>query len=137
MLAFCRALGYSCGVPGIPFTRDNAREMSAKGHAEKARRVEELRKALSEARQAPEDFREDITASVRAQMRIVVSAIDKELDRLTLDHKALGALAATLATFEAIEQKLSMRAGPGNLKPSAPRKARAGSFQPPPPDDVG
>lgn len=122
---------------GIPFTRENAKEMSAKGNAAKAARVQALRDALEEARQAPEEFREDVTKSVRAQMRVVVEKIDKALERPALDHKELTALAATLATFESIEQKLSMRAGPGNLKPSAPRKARQGSFVPPPPADEG
>jgi hypothetical protein len=122
-------------VPGIPFTPENARAMQAKGQAAKLARVEELRATVEAMRQPTEDFREDLTKAVRSQMRIVSERIDRELDRLTLDHKALGALAATLSTFEAIEQKLSMRAGPGNLKPSAPRKARAGSFQPPPPAD--
>lgn len=117
---------------GIPFTAANAKEMSAKGHAEKARRVEELRQALNDARQAPQDFRDEITANVRAQMRIVSARIDKALERPALDHKELTALAATLATFEAIEQKLSMRAGPGNLKPTAERKPRTGGFVPPP-----
>jgi uncharacterized membrane protein YccC len=124
-------------MPAVLFTSANAAEMAAKSHAKKKERVEELRQALNLARQPTEDFREDLLHSVRGQMRIISKAIDEELERVKVDHRALAALAATLSTCESIEQKLSMRAGPGNLKPSAPRKARVGSFAPPPPADDG
>lgn len=114
--------------------------MQAKGEAAKKARAEELRatnQALREAMEAAPEFRESALMRVRGQAALVLGRIDKALERTALDHKELTALAATLATFESIEQKLSMRAGPGNLKPSAPRKARLGSFVPPPPADEG
>jgi hypothetical protein len=126
-------------VPGVPFTKENAREMQIRAEASKRARAEELRatnEALRAAIESAPEFREAALMRVRAQASLVLNAIDIELDKgSNLDHKALTSLAATLATFESIEQKLSMRAGPGNLKPSAPRKPRAGSFQPPAPAD--
>lgn len=120
-------------------TCENAREMQARGQAAKKAQVEQARatvKLISDTlEENHEDFRQTMLVKVRLQTARVLLAVDKELDKPTLDHRALGGLATTLSTFEAIEQKLSMRAGPGNLKPSAPRKARAGSFQPPPPAD--
>jgi uncharacterized membrane protein YccC len=119
------------------FTKDNAQAFAVKAVEKRAQLKEERRLTLEALRSPSEDFREDLLSQTRAQARIISNRIDKALDRPALDHKELTALAATLATFESIEQKLSMRAGPGNLKPSAPRKARLGSFQPPPPGDEG
>ena len=61
---------------------------------------------------------------VRAQVRLIMNRIDRELEQGHLDTKALRDLGDTLARFEAMEQKLSMRAGPGSLKPTAKPAAR-------------
>jgi hypothetical protein len=133
----CLLSWLACGIrPGVAyFTKENAAQFALKGVETRKQLKEERRLTLEAMRSPSEDFREDLLKQTRAQARIISARIDKALERPAVDHKELTALAATLATFESIEQKLSMRAGPGNLKPSAPRKARTGSFQPPPPAD--
>ncbi len=122
---------------GIPFTSANAAEMAAKAHESRRLHAEALRNSLEAARNPSEDFRADALKSVRAQMRLILGRIDKELEKAVLDTKVLRELGATVTKFEAMEQKLSMRAGPGSLKPAAPKSPKTGNFAPPPPaDDV-
>ena len=111
------------GVPTIKFTRETARAMQAKGQAVKAARVAKLRETIENLRETiteePQDFRYSMLLSVRSQIKIIITKIDRELEQGHLDTKALRDLGDTLARFEAMEQKLSMRAGPGSLKPTA------------------
>lgn len=121
------------------FTPENAREMAARGNAAKAARLQALRDAAEIPENGPDEFREGLLRATRAQAKAISKRIDLELLKATLDQKALTVLAGALATFEAIEQKLSMRAGPGNLKPAAPKRSasRGLSAPPPVPDDDG
>lgn len=121
---------------GIPFTTENAREMQQRAQAAKAARVEEMRKTLETLRQPSDDFREDMLKSTRAQMRLIAGRMDKELESAKLDSKVLKELSETMTRLEAIEQKLSMRSGPGTLKPSSkPPKGRTSANPPPEPQD--
>ncbi len=121
---------------GIPFTRENAKEMSAKGNAAKAARLQAMRETLEASREPSEDFREDMLKSTRAQMRLISSRMDKELEKSVLDSKVLKELSETMTRLEAIEQKLSMRSGPGTLKPSnKPQKPRSATQSAPEPQD--
>ncbi len=121
---------------GTPFTAENAREMQQRAQAAKAARIEEMRKTLETLRQPSDDFREDMLKSTRAQMRLIAGRMDKELEKAALDSKVLKELSETMTRLEAIEQKLSMRSGPGTLKPSSkPQKPRSGAQSAPEPQD--
>ena len=107
------------------FTKDNALQFAVKAVETRKNLKEERRLTLEALRSPSEDFRQELLTRTRAQIRIISNRIDKELEKPSLDHKALSALAANLATLEGIEQKFSMRAGPGNLKPTATRSSRS------------
>lgn len=113
--------------------------MQAKGQAAKLARLNSLRDTVETLRATVEgdkaEFQTSMLASVRLQAKLIAKAIDDELDNRPIDPKTIKALVETLATFEAMEQKLSMRAGPGSLKPTAAKTPKAGSFVPPPPAD--
>ncbi len=125
-------------MPTKLFNPANAREMQAKGQAVKDARLQDLRATNDLLRETiaedPEDFRNSMLLSVRAQTKLILSRIDKELEKPGLDTKALKELADTLARFEAMEQKLSMRAGPGSLKPTAARQPKGRTANNPPPE---
>ncbi len=119
------------------FTKDNAVQFAVKAVETRKQLAEERRLTLESLRSPTEDFREDMIKSARAQIRIVTGRIDKELERGSLDIKTLKSLGEVLAILEGIEQKFSMRAGPGSLKPTSPKASKVGNFAPPPPaDDV-
>lgn len=96
--------------------------------------MQALRDAVEISDSGPDEFREGLLKATRAQAKAISKRIDEELLKHSLDQKALTVLASALATFESIEQKLSMRAGPGNLKPVAPRKASSRGFAAPAPE---
>ncbi len=74
---------------------------------------------------------------IRAQIKTMLKLVDAELDKPVLSNKVLRDLGEIIAKFEAMEQKLSMRAGPGSLKPTAARqpKGRAANNPPPEPEE--
>ena len=106
------------------FTKENSKLYAAKALATRRQLAEDRRTTLESLRCPTDDFREDMLKGVRAQVRLIMARIDKELEQGHLDTKALRDLGDTLARFEAMEQKLSMRAGPGSLKPTAKPAAR-------------
>ncbi len=118
------------------FTKENAKEFAVKAVETRKQLAEERRLTLEALRSPSDDFREDMLKSTRAQMRLISMRIDKELEKATLDSKVLKELSETMTRLEAIEQKLSMRSGPGTLKPSnKPQKPRPGSQYAPEPQD--
>ncbi|MFA7335126.1 MAG: hypothetical protein WC130_12665 [Kiritimatiellia bacterium] len=101
------------------FTKENSKLYAAKALETRRQLAEDRRITLESLRSPTDDFREDMLKGVRAQVRLIMNRIDRELEQGHLDTKALRDLGDTLARFEAMEQKLSMRAGPGSLKPTA------------------
>lgn len=111
------------------FTSQNSAAYAAKAHearklATLARKQQlaQIREDVAIPRIEPaiqDAFRETMLERVRAQIRMIMARIDAELEKSVLDTRALRDLGDTLARFESMEQKLSMRAGPGSLKPTA------------------
>lgn len=116
----------------MPFTKENAAECARLSHAPTSARF--LRRDDQEpARIAPisctndlhddaESFRGKATLRVREHIERLQERIDDLLDRRDLDVKAMRDLADAVLKLEQIEQKLSGRAGPGNLRPIAQQK---------------
>ncbi len=118
------------------FTKENAKEFAVKAVETRKQLAEERRLTLEALRNPTDDFREDMVKSTRAQIRLIASKIDKELERSTIDSKVIKELSETMTRLEAIEQKLSMRSGPGTLKPSnKPQKPRSSAQSAPEPQD--
>ncbi len=83
------------------------------------------------------EFRDLMLKKIRAQIKTMLKLVDAELDKPILSNKVLRDLGEIIAKFEAMEQKLSMRAGPGSLKPTVqkPAKGRTAAQHAPEPQD--
>ena len=109
------------------FTPANAKEMSARAHEARwhAPKIQDCRNTVEQSEpELPVDtFRAEMLANVRGKIKTILEAIDGQLEAKALDSKVLKELTDALYRFEAMEQKLSGRAGPGSMKPTQSRQS--------------
>ena len=111
---------------GFIINRENAREMSARGNAAKARRLQELRDAAKPPPPNPNDpFTLRRLARVRGQLDKLDGMIEHELDPQKLDR-----LASAQMRLAEQERILDGRPLPGSRRPAQDRAPRADSARP-------
>lgn len=121
--------------PPFRFTRDNAREFSAKANAARWSRPQAERdnhaspEVLTAAVPVP-DYIARRLERVRAQCDLIDDRITEELSKRQPDGQRLNWLAAASARLEEQEQKLSGRPGPGSRRPAAVGKTMAAAPAP-------
>lgn len=105
------------------FTRENAREMSAKANAAKKARMDALRAAAEEIRLTPvpeEQYRTQRLARIREQLTELEGLLKGQVD-----WKAIKAISDAIARLSVIEQNLAMRPLPGSRRPGREKPVRS------------
>ena len=79
-----------------------------------------------------DEFREQTLKRVREHLNLLQDKADDILSKRDMDMKEMRDLAVAIKEIEGIEQRLSGRPGPGNLRPMAPKPAKRQSSYPEP-----
>ena len=111
------------------FTPANAKEMSARAHAAKQERWNNLQQAAQDAENTPATPELDFAAKRLIRVRIQLNMVDKELDDLINDPDADPKRTKNLLEMQhrlnAQERELSMRPAPGTTKPSTAKQPKS------------
>jgi len=113
------------------FTRDNAKEMSAKANAIRwSKRVPESQDDSPESfndkvsGNPDTEFKNEVLLRIRAQLRMLLDKADTILEKRDMDMKEMRDLAVSIKELENVEARLSNRPAPGNLRPVAQSKPK-------------
>ena len=128
-LAQVGALAYHQSMPKILWTREQARQMSAKGH--EARRRQRAARRMAQAAlvappptdpNAPDPYLQARLLRVREQLCRLDEMLLSECDPQKLDR-----LASATSKLSEVERLLAQRPAPGSYRPTTARK-RTGAF---------
>lgn len=112
-------------------TPANAAEMSAKGHAAKAKLLEDLRQAANPVPPATDNsYIQRSLLRVREQIEQVNKRMDEALTADVLDAGAIDRLANALTRLREMERVMDGRALPGSKRPSSKPDKVKPSFEP-------